>query len=202
MPALILDQAHWAQLEQVQMQVDRAVTYVSDMERFGVEDWWEPAVDRGDCEDIVLAKRKRLVEMGWPVDLLRIAAVIDGRGQLHAVLTVDVTSQAGKPATYVLDSHFEHVEPWAQLNAYGYTWLERSKPGSAQWARLDSGGAAATMKIAMLAVAVMPASPKWTDTPAAPATVALAANRPASAAPDPSPAMAARDEAKSSDIAG
>ena len=192
MPALILDQAHWAQLEQVQMHVNRAVTYVSDMQRFGVEDWWEPAVDRGDCEDIVLAKRKRLVELGWPVDLLRIAAVIDGHGQLHAVLTVDVTSQAGKPATYVLDSHFEHVEPWAQLNAYGYTWLERSKPGSTQWA--DSGGAAATMKIAMLAVAVMPASPKWTDGHAAPATVELAADRPAVAAP--APTVAARDEAR------
>ena len=50
------------------------------------------------------------------------------------------------------------------------------------------------MKIAMLAVAVMPASPKWTDGHAAPATVELAADRPAVAAP--APTVAARDEAR------
>jgi predicted transglutaminase-like cysteine proteinase len=163
MPAVILDQPHWAQLEQVQTQVDRQVAYVTDMERFGVPDWWEPAVDRGDCEDIVLAKRKRLVEMGWPADLLRIAVVIDGRGQLHALLTVDVTTPAGKPATYVLDSHFEHVEPWTRLNAYGYRWLERSMPGSSQWRRLDSGAPIETLQIAILAATLMPASPRWED---------------------------------------
>ncbi|MEI9891615.1 MAG: transglutaminase-like cysteine peptidase [Caulobacteraceae bacterium] len=94
------------------------------------------AANKGDCEDIVLTKRKRLMDMGWPADLLRIAVVIDGHGDLHAVLTVDVLSQQGKPATYVLDSHFQHVEPWQYLNQYGYIWLERSKPGSTLWSRL------------------------------------------------------------------
>jgi predicted transglutaminase-like cysteine proteinase len=163
MPVVILDQVHWAQLEQVQAEVDHKVAYVTDTERFGVPDWWEPAVDRGDCEDIVLAKRDRLIRLGWPADLLRIAVVMDGRNELHAVLTVDVQSQAGRQATYVLDSHFSHVEPWTSLGAAGYTWLERSKPGSSQWARLDSGGAAQSLRIASLSVALMPASPRWTD---------------------------------------
>ena len=182
MPAVILDQAHWTQLEQVQAQVEQKVRYQSDMERFGVPDWWEPAVDRGDCEDIVLAKRKRLVEMGWPADSLRIAVVIDGRGELHAVLTVDVVSEKGAPGTYVLDSHFQHVEPWQYLNQYGYTWLERSKPGSRQWARLDNGAPAETTRIAMLASVMMPASPRWGDTrtaaaaPMAPASVTVTAS--------------------------
>jgi predicted transglutaminase-like cysteine proteinase len=161
MPVVMIDQAHWAQLEQVQMQVDQKVAYASDMERFGVPDWWEPATDKGDCEDIVLAKRKKLMEMGWDADVLRIAVVIDGHGALHAVLTVDVLSQAGKPATYVLDSHFQHVEPWQVLNQYGYTWLERSKPGSIAWSRLDNGTPAETTRIASLASQVMPASPRW-----------------------------------------
>jgi predicted transglutaminase-like cysteine proteinase len=164
MPALIIDQAHWAQLEQVQAEVDHRVRYVTDLERFGVSDWWEPASDKGDCEDIVLSKRQRLLDMGWPGDALRIAVVIDGHGALHAVLTVDVLSQQGKPATYVLDSHFEHVEPWQYLGQYGYTWLERSKPGSSQWARLDNGGSATVQQMALLATAIMPASPRWSDT--------------------------------------
>ena len=164
MPMIVLDQAHWAQLEQVQMQVDHAVRYESDMERFGVADWWEPAGKTGDCEDIVLAKRQRLMDLGWPPEDLRVAVVIDGHGDLHALLTVDVRSQKGQPATYALDSHFQHVEPWQQLNDYGYTWLERSKPGSpGEWSRLDDGSAAQTQKIAMLSIQLMPASPAWVE---------------------------------------
>lgn len=163
MPVIMIDQAHWTQLEQVQQQVDQKVKYVPDMERFGVEDWWEAAVDKGDCEDIVLAKRNRLMAMGWPAEALRIAVVIDNHHDLHAVLTVDVLSQQGKPATYVLDSHFQHVEPWQFLNEYGYVWLERSKPGSTQWSRLDNGTAGETTRIAALATQIMPASPRWGD---------------------------------------
>jgi len=175
MPLLMVDQAHWAQLEQVQQQIERQVTYEGDMDRFGVPDWWEPATDKGDCEDIVLAKRQRLMELGWPADVLRIAVVLDGQGQLHAVLTVDMVTPRGAPATYVLDSHFTHVQPWSLLSQYGYTWLERSKPGSSQWARLDNGSAVQSVRIAWLASAIMPASPRWVDGKApAPAKVTVA----------------------------
>jgi predicted transglutaminase-like cysteine proteinase len=162
MPGVIIDQAHWTQLEQVQMQVDQKVRYESDMQRFGVEDWWEPATDKGDCEDIVLAKRQKLMDLGWPADALRIAVVVDGHGDLHAVLTVDAQSVEAKPVTYVLDNHFEHVEPWQVMGQYGYVWLERSKPGSTQWSRLDNGTAGETVRIASLATQVMVA-PRWGD---------------------------------------
>lgn len=175
---VILDQMHWTQLEQVQVQVDRQVRYVTDMERFGVEDWWEPATDKGDCEDIVLTKRQRLMDMGWPADVLRIAVVLDQHHTLHAVLTVDVVSEQGKPGTYVLDSHFEHVEAWQYFSQYGYTWLERSKPGSTQWTRLDNGAPTATQQMVSLAKAIMPSSPRWSDVPApvAPAAVTVTAS--------------------------
>jgi hypothetical protein len=143
--------------------VGHEVKYVSDMDRFGVPDWWEPAKNTGDCEDIALTKRQRLMELGWPAEALRIAALIDGHGDLHAVLTVDVESMKGKPATYVMDSHFEHVEPWQVLSQYGYYWLERSKPGSSQWARLDGDSAVGTQQIASLSTMIMPASPRWDD---------------------------------------
>jgi predicted transglutaminase-like cysteine proteinase len=163
MPVVVLDQAHWTQLEQVQMEIGRQVKYVSDMDRFGVPDWWEPSSKTGDCEDIALTKRKRLMDMGWPAELLRIAVLTDGHGELHAVLTVDVVSQKGAAGTYVLDSHFEHVEPWQALNQYGYYWLERSKPGSSEWARLDGDSPIGTQKIAGLSTMIMPASPMWSD---------------------------------------
>ena len=149
MPAIVIDQAHWAQLEQVQLKVDGKVVFTTDDQRFGKADYWEAATKQGDCEDMALAKRDRLMKLGWPPEDLRIAMVIDERGELHAVLTVDVMSAKGAPATYVLDNRFLHVETWKHLSDYGYTWVERAKPGSTQWTRLEAGGAAAAQFIAV-----------------------------------------------------
>ncbi|MDB5461237.1 MAG: hypothetical protein JWO72_2978 [Caulobacteraceae bacterium] len=153
MPAVILDQVHWAQLEQVQLKVDGKVVYQTDEHRFGVADYWEPARKKGDCEDMALAKRARLIAMGWPADDLRIAVAVDEHGDLHAVLTVDVLSPKGTAATYVMDSRFLHVEPWKRLSEYGYTWVERAKPGSAEWSRLDTAARPAGETVATGALA-------------------------------------------------
>ena len=149
MPMIVLDQAHWAQLEQVQLKVDGKVAYQTDQQHFGAGEFWEPAGRTGDCEDMALAKRQRLVALGWPADDLRIAVAINEKGELHAVLTVDVVSAKGAPATYVLDNRFLHVEPWKRLSEFGYTWVERARPGSSQWSRLGDG-AAQTRAIASL----------------------------------------------------
>jgi predicted transglutaminase-like cysteine proteinase len=150
MPAIVLDHMHWAQLEQVQMQVNSTVAFKADQQRFGVVDYWEPAAQDGDCKGMSLAKRAKLVAMGWNPDDLRIAIVIDEKGELHAVLTVDVVSAKGAPATYVMDSRFTHVEPWKRLTDYGYTWVERAKPGSEQWAMLTDANAPAPRPLASL----------------------------------------------------
>jgi predicted transglutaminase-like cysteine proteinase len=159
MPVIVLDSPHWAQLEQVQQAVDHQVTFQSDQDHFGVAEYWEPAGRTGDCEDIALAKRARLVALGWPADDLRIAVVADERGALHAVLTVDVTSRKGTAATYVMDSHMLHVEPWKVLETYGYLFMERAKPGSADWRRLDDTDALATRLIASLKANMPTSSP-------------------------------------------
>lgn len=136
-PPVVLDAPHWAQLESVQVEVNRQVTYVSDQQKFGKDDYWEPADSTGDCEDIALAKRKRLEALGWPADALRIAVVADEKGRLHAVLTVDVVDAKGRAATYAMDSRLLHVEPWQNLSALGYRWIERARPGSGdRWSRL------------------------------------------------------------------
>lgn len=148
MSALILDPPHWAQLEQVQLQVDQQVAYASDRQAWGRDEYWEPAGRIGDCEDIVLLKRDRLMKLGWPADALRIAVVQDERGRLHAVLTVDVSRSDGRPETYALDNRLVHVEPWVRLSELGYRWLERSKPGSAAWVSLGSASQVAAVETA------------------------------------------------------
>jgi predicted transglutaminase-like cysteine proteinase len=150
MPAIILDSMHWAQLEQVQQAINHQVTFETDQQRFGVAEYWEPADKAGDCEDIALAKRARLISMGWAADDLRIALLLDEQGQLHAVLTVDVTSMKGAAASYVLDSRVLHVEPWKALTEHGYLFLARAKPGDSQWRLLDDPGRLETRVIAAL----------------------------------------------------
>jgi predicted transglutaminase-like cysteine proteinase len=172
MPVVILDQVHWAQLEHVQLKIDAKVVFQTDQRQFGQTDYWEPAGKKGDCEDIALAKRARLMALGWPAEDLRIAVVLDENNQLHAVLTVDVVSVKGRPATYVLDSRFAHVEPWKRLSDYGYTWVERAKPGSAEWRRVEDGGAMSATLIASTATLKQSPADLETAAPAGPAVAA------------------------------
>ncbi len=130
MPLVILDPASWSQLEQVQHRLNEEVRYVAPP-RF--TDFWEPARKTGDCKQIALAKRERLMEMGWPPEALRMATVVDEKDELHAVLTVDVTMMNGLRGTYVLDNRFTEVQPWQELTHIGYSWLQRAVPGQVAW---------------------------------------------------------------------
>lgn len=193
MPVVILDHAHWVQLEQVQRAVNDKVRYEDDQQDYGVAEFWEVANKRGDCEDYALAKRQRLMELGWPADSLRIATAFNERGELHAVLTVDVTAADGRRGTYVLDNRFADVEPWQLL--VGYRWLERQGPTEYAWTyignpmTLQIAAAAITMKVAMgadptVAAAVatgVAAAAAQAKTPSS--TPAMAVDRPLAPAP-------------------
>ena len=120
---LIMDAAHWAQLTQVQAQVSQEIRYVHPAEVAGGSFLWEAATKQGDCKGIAMAKRQRLLDLGWPPQALRIALVRTEKGEMHAVLTVDSTSLSGQAGTYVLDNRFVDVEPWQALT--GYTWISR-----------------------------------------------------------------------------
>jgi predicted transglutaminase-like cysteine proteinase len=66
------------------------VKWTSDAELYGKVEHWAYPLDRGDCEDIVLLRRRLLAEAGWPLGALLITTVEfpsadNGR---HAVLTV------------------------------------------------------------------------------------------------------------------
>ena len=79
----------FAELKEVNNQVNTAVVPMSDLEHYGKIDWWTYPVDnKGDCEDYVLEKRRRLMEHGWPESTLLITVVRDENNEGHAVLTV------------------------------------------------------------------------------------------------------------------
>jgi hypothetical protein len=171
----MIDQAHWAQLEQVQSHVNNTVRYMENGRQFGMADIWEVADREGDCKDIALAKRKRLMELGWPPESLRMALAYTETGEMHAVLTVDVSTQEGRRGTYVLDNRFAHVEPWQVMSQFGYRWVERAGPSPYAWTYIGNLMALRMAAVAMTMTAGVAPAP---SAPAAitPVTLAAATN--------------------------
>ena len=81
-----------AQLEQVNQFINRSVSFVSDRQAWGLDDYWAtPAqtlsLGQGDCEDLAIAKYFSLVRMGVPSEKLRLTFVKAlKQNQAHMVL--------------------------------------------------------------------------------------------------------------------
>lgn len=81
-----------AQLERVNHFINRSVSFVSDQQAWGDDDYWAtPAqtlsLGQGDCEDLAIAKYFSLVRMGVPSEKLRLTFVKAlKQNQAHMVL--------------------------------------------------------------------------------------------------------------------
>lgn len=120
-------------LRSVSAQVNREVRFALDSANHGVEEYWAlPTSGYGDCEDVALAKRARLVGLGYPAGALRLAFVFhrDTMGS-HCVLTVETTQ-----GTFLLDSHTDEVERWSET-PYNFEARERR---DGRWDRYDQSG--------------------------------------------------------------
>jgi predicted transglutaminase-like cysteine proteinase len=113
-----LDERRWRQLLEINARVNRDIEPVTDMDHWGVaEKWSYPTDGKGDCEDYVLEKRKRLMESGWPRQALHITVVRDRKGDGHAVLMVRTDR-----GDFVLDNQEAKVKHWTET---GYRFLKR-----------------------------------------------------------------------------
>lgn len=92
-------------VDQANRWVNAHLAYASDMEVYGVADYWAGLAEalahgRGDCEDFAIAKMQLLAAAGTPTRDMYLTLVRDLRRQEdHAVLVVRVGE-----AAYVLDS--------------------------------------------------------------------------------------------------
>jgi predicted transglutaminase-like cysteine proteinase len=119
-----------AVLARVNVDVNAAVRFAPDTETAGEEELWRyPRRGRGDCEDIALEKRRRLVGLGMPGASLTMAIAFH-RERLfsHAVLLAE--TDAG---TLVLDSLDDAVACW---QATPYLFETRERPDG-RWLRFD-----------------------------------------------------------------
>lgn len=132
-----LDRAAWNELEDAQAQV-RAIRYEDDRRNYGKAEYWQVAVNRGDCEDMALAARQRLMTQGWPANVLRLASVFTETRETHSVLTVEV-SRAGRRETLVIDNRNPEVMTWDQLKQKGYWFVSRQSAHGAEWVKVNDG---------------------------------------------------------------
>jgi predicted transglutaminase-like cysteine proteinase len=129
---VVLAHAAFAELDRVNRYVNLKITPATDMEVYGVPEKWAYPVDRGDCEDYVLLKRRMLIDLGWPVSSLLITVVRDEHGDGHAVLTV-----ATDRGDFIADNQRDDIRPWQRT---GYKYIKRQSQGDErQWVFVGDG---------------------------------------------------------------
>ncbi|MFN0115706.1 MAG: transglutaminase-like cysteine peptidase [Paracoccaceae bacterium] len=119
---------------QVTMSVNDQVRQIADESQYGAEDYWSlPSGRGGDCEDLVLLKKLRLLRLGVAGDRLLIATVLDRSRQPHAVLVVRT-----EKGDYVLDNLTDRVSRWDRT---GYSFIRMQDPNAPQrWSAVFAGG--------------------------------------------------------------
>jgi predicted transglutaminase-like cysteine proteinase len=131
-------------LEEVNREVN-AFPYKSDPELYKREEFWtEINAAGGDCEDFAIAKLRRLLERGWPIERLRLACCYtekvgarpgdinnqSGTRGFHAVLIVSADEE-----DWMLDNRFEKPIPVSDLKGIDYIpTLIQKEGGSNKWA--------------------------------------------------------------------
>jgi predicted transglutaminase-like cysteine proteinase len=114
----------------VNAEVNAAVRFVPDWDSTGFEEHWSfPAKGIGDCEDIALEKRRRLVAAGLPGAALTCAIAFHLVDLYpHAVLLAEATE-----GTWVLDSLSDRLLCWTEVP---YFFAQRELPDGG-WLRYD-----------------------------------------------------------------
>lgn len=121
-----LTEALWEQLLTVNAIVNQSVTPVTDQNLYQIAEFWTYPNGYGDCEDFALAKRRDLIDAGWPPSALLMAVVKQANGEGHAVLMVRTDR-----GDLVLDNQVGSVDLWS---ATPYKFIKRqSQANAGQW---------------------------------------------------------------------
>jgi len=99
----------WEQLNVINTTVNVTVVPVTDLDLYKTNEFWAYPEGSGDCEDYVLAKKRMLIEHGWPASALLITVVLDENNLGHAVLTV-----ATDRGDFVLDNKTFEILNWRE----------------------------------------------------------------------------------------
>lgn len=125
-----LNESSWRMIVRVNADVNREIIAVTDQDHWGTPEHWSyPEDGKGDCEDFVLEKRRRLVKAGFPIQTLLVTVVRDHKGDGHAVLTVKTDR-----GDFVLDNQVGKILAWKET---GYRFIKRQADDNpARWVSL------------------------------------------------------------------
>ncbi|SFV39023.1 Predicted transglutaminase-like cysteine proteinase [Hyphomicrobium facile] len=124
-----------SELDEVNRAVNHEIEPATDLEVYGVVEYWTLPKTRGDCEDYQLLKRHRLISRGWPSSSLLMTVVRDEKNEGHAVLTARTTQ-----GDFILDNKVDVVRLWNQT-PYHFV-MRQSYMDPKVWVSLDPNDAA------------------------------------------------------------
>jgi predicted transglutaminase-like cysteine proteinase len=127
--AIELTERNWQQLLAINARFNTSITPVTDQQLYHVPEFWTYPNGFGDCEDFVLAKRRSLIEAGWPASTLLITVVRQENGEGHAVLMVRTDR-----GDLILDNQDALIKLWTDTP---YQYLKRqSQTDAGKWVDL------------------------------------------------------------------
>jgi predicted transglutaminase-like cysteine proteinase len=130
-----------SELDALNRTVNREIAPATDMEIYGVAEYWTIPTTRGDCEDYALLKRKRLMARGWPASALLMTVVRDEKGEGHAVLTARTVQ-----GDFILDNKVDEVKSWNRTRSEYI--MRQSYLNPMIWMTLDPREANSSLPIA------------------------------------------------------
>ena len=119
------------ELDEINRSVNKEIAPATDVEVYGVNEYWTLPRTRGDCEDYALLKRHNLIAKGWPVSALLMTVVRDEKGEGHAVLTARTVQ-----GDFILDNKIEDVRLWSKT-PYQFV-MRQSYLNPKVWVALDT----------------------------------------------------------------
>lgn len=129
---IILSSSIWRSIVRINSDTNAEIVQQSDRLHWDVEDRWDFAEDGiGDCEDIQLLKRRRLVAMGLHRRAMPMAVVLDEDGLGHAVLILHTDL-----GDFILDNKTSAILSWEDT---GYVFIKREGIVDTQWVKLSGG---------------------------------------------------------------
>lgn len=134
-----LTAARRAELNEVNLSINRSIEQRNDRPRGGQIDDWRMALTQGDCEDIAIRKKSELMARGWPASSLLLTVGWFGR-EGHTVLTVRTSD-----GDLVLDSRTDRIRDWSRTP---YRYFARQAPGKGDaWLRIGKAEQVASAEI-------------------------------------------------------
>ncbi len=121
-----LDEGNWQQLVETNAYFNQTIVPVTDEDLYKVRRILDLPKRLWDCEDYALAKRRALIEAGWPASTLLMSVVREANGDGHAVLLVRTDR-----GDLVLDNQDGAIRLWSETP---YHFVKRqSQADAGQW---------------------------------------------------------------------